>query len=230
MVLFNQLKKSGIDWKKIDRIFVTHKHVDHILGILWMMRMICQYVHQGEHPGNVEIYANSEVISALSQMANLVLQEREIKQIGTNLRLVPLDDGDEKSILNHRFSFFDLGAEKDYQFGFVMYSGKNKFLACCGDRPLLDEKKEYARECDWLLHEAFCLKSEAGIFKPYEKHHVTVSDAADIAHELRVKNLVLYHTEDKNIANRKQLYTEECRNSFSGNIFVPDDLDVIELN
>ena len=41
--------------------------------------------------------------------------------------------------------------------------------------------------------------------------------------------MIIYHTEDKNIENRKKLYTDEGREFFSGNIIVPDDLDIIEL-
>ena len=44
-----------------------------------------------------------------------------------------------------------------------------------------------------------------------------------------MKNLLLYHTEDKNIADRKSLYLAEGRKYFNGNIFVPDDLETIEL-
>ena len=81
----------------------------------------------------------------------------------------------------------------------------------------------------WLLHEAFCLHGQADIFHPYEKHHSTVKDAAELAESLGVKNLLLYHTEDKNIARRKELYTAEGRQYFHGNLFVPEDLEVIEL-
>ena len=54
-------------------------------------------------------------------------------------------------------------------------------------------------------------------------------DAGKLATELGVKNLLLYHTEDKNIARRKELYTAEGRQYFHGNLFVPEDLEVIEL-
>jgi ribonuclease Z len=40
---------------------------------------------------------------------------------------------------------------------------------------------------------------------------------------------VLYHTEDKHINTRKDDYTAEAKEYYHGNIFVPDDLDVIEL-
>ena len=82
---------------------------------------------------------------------------------------------------------------------------------------------------DWLLHEAMCTNSEADIFKPYEKMHSTVKTASEIATNLNVKNLVLYHASDNDLKNRKKLYTEEAKQYFKGNIYVPNDLDVIEL-
>ena len=82
---------------------------------------------------------------------------------------------------------------------------------------------------DWLLSEAFCLKSEEEIFHPYTKHHSTAYDAGQMAERLGVRNLVLYHTEDSDLKNRARKYTEEARQNFQGNIFVPDDLDVINI-
>ena len=63
----------------------------------------------------------------------------------------------------------------------------------------------------------------------YEKHHSTVKDACELAEELGVENLVLYHTEDRNLARRKQLYREEGKAYFRGNLFVPDDLEILTL-
>ena len=102
-------------------------------------------------------------------------------------------------------------------------------LTCCGDEPFNESERIYAQNSTWLLHEAFCLYSDRDIFKPYEKHHSTVKDACELAKELNVKNLVLYHTEDKKIANRKELYSTEGREYYHGNIFVPDDLESYEL-
>ena len=80
-----------------------------------------------------------------------------------------------------------------------------------------------------MLCEAFCLLAHADIFKPYEKHHSTVADAAKLAQELAIPHLVLWHTEDKNYANRKALYTEEAREFYQGDLYVPNDLEVITL-
>ena len=44
-----------------------------------------------------------------------------------------------------------------------------------------------------------------------------------------MKNLILYHTEEKTLANRKENYTREAAENFKGRIFVPDDLMVIKF-
>jgi len=48
-------------------------------------------------------------------------------------------------------------------------------------------------------------------------------------HVLGVKNLILYHTEEKTLATRKEKYSQEAAEYFKGRIVVPDDLEVIEL-
>ena len=50
-------------------------------------------------------------------------------------------------------------------------------------------------------------------------------DASKLAESLGVKNLILYHTEDKTLSTRKERYTKEAKEYFSGNVYVPDDGD-----
>ena len=102
-------------------------------------------------------------------------------------------------------------------------------ITCCGDEPYNDSEREYVLGSKWLMHEAFCLYKHADIFKPYEKHHSTVKEACQVAEDLGVKNLILYHTEDKNIKHRKELYTNEGKEFFNGNIYVPEDLESFDL-
>ena len=90
-------------------------------------------------------------------------------------------------------------------------------------------ERVYAAGSKWMMHEAFCLHSQAELYKPYEKNHSTVMDSCRLAEELKVRNLILYHTEDDNLAHRKELYTAEGKKYYSGNLLVPDDLETIEL-
>ena len=227
--LVKQLEDAGISWKEISTIFVTHKHIDHLLGIIWMLRMYCQGMARGQFGGEVTIYGHDEVISLLKQMAEMLLTPKETKFIGDKVHLEEVKDGEDRTILGHRVTFFDILSTKAKQFGFCMEYAEGKKLTCCGDEPYNECEQKYAKNSTWLLHEAFCLFSQADKFKPYEKHHSTVKDACELAQKLEAENLILYHTEDKNISRRKELYTEEGRQYYKGNLWIPDDLETYKL-
>ena len=71
---------------------------------------------------------------------------------------------------------------------------------------------------------------QADIFHPYEHHHSTVREASQMAESLGVRNLILYHTEDRNIDRRKELYEKEGSAYYSGNLHVPYDMEVFEID
>lgn len=226
--ILKQLKNADVDWKSITDIFVTHKHIDHITGIIWMVRLFTQNMARGSFSGEVNIYGHSEVIEIIRNISFMLLQPGTTKFIDDRLHLISVNDKEERTILGNRVKFFDIHSTKAKQFGFSMYYD-NKKLTCCGDEPYCEIEREYAQGSTYLMHEAFCLFSQADVFHPYEKHHSTVKDASILAEELGVENLILYHTEDKNIKDRKNLYIEEGKNYFNGNLYVPDDLDTFEI-
>ena len=131
--------------------------------------------------------------------------------------------------MDYNVQFFDICSEKTKQYGFSMNLLNGKKFTFIGDEYYRECEYPYAKDADWFLHEAFCLYRDRDIFKPYEKYHATVKEACENATMLGVKNLILYHTEDKNLAERKKLYSQEAKEYFKGNLFVPDDLDVVEL-
>ena len=225
--ILKQLKLANFNWKDMRHIIVTHKHIDHLVGMIWMIRSICQNMNQGSYVGEAYIYAHDEVISILRKMADLLLPKKVTRFIDDRLHLVEVKDGQHLDIDGFDITFFDIHSTKAKQFGFSLnYDGKK--LTCCGDEPYNEAEFEYSKEATWLLHEAFCLYSEADTYKPYDKHHSTVKDACELAQKLNVKNLVLYHTEDKTV-NRKEVYANEGKPYFKGNLFIPDDLETLEL-
>lgn len=227
--ILHQLKYAGYDWMDMRHIFVTHKHVDHLMGIIWMVRMICQFMHHGEYKGDAYIYSHKKVLELIRDMAEKLLRQKETRFLDDRLHLVEVRDGETRDVIGHKVTFFDIKSTKAKQYGFCMDLGNGKKLTCCGDEPYSSCEKKYAENSDWLLHEAFCLYAERDIFAPYEKHHSTVKDACELAEQLHVRNLLLYHTEDKNLEQRKALYSEEGAPYYSGNLFIPDDLETLEL-
>lgn len=226
-LLLKQLRSASIRWQDIRHVFVTHVHTDHLLGIFWLMRAIHYSKPQDLDGKTITFYGHDEVI-ALLRATTMGLFPRE-DELHPAIRFATLEDGQEFHAIGQSFRAFDVQSVKTKQFGFAMYYGDGKTLTCCGDEPYRDCMRKYAENSTWLLHEAFCLASEADIFHPYEKQHSTVKDACRQAEALGVENLLLYHTEEKNLARRRELYTEEGRQYFSGNLVVPDDLDVLTL-
>ena len=227
--LLNRLEEAGIAWYAIHDIFVTHKHTDHILGVLWMARLWLAALSHGKAKGELNIYGNEVVIEALRLFIATLFTERENEFVDNGLNLVVVHDGEERTLIGHTVRFFDICATKVKQFGFVMDIEGGRTLACCGDETFNEACRPLVEGSTWMMHEAFCLFSQADIFKPYEKSHSTAKDAAQIAESLGVDNLILYHTEDSNVGTRKELYTMEASQFFTGNVYVPDDLESIDL-
>lgn len=223
------LKETNIPLEEIHDIFITHEHIDHLLGVFWLIRMIGQNMNQGKYEGKVRIYCHSGLIPTITTIAELTIMKKVTKHLGGRIQLIPLESGDTKQILGCEVTFFDIGSTKARQFGFTLKTADGKKLSCCGDEPYNPCEEEYVRDSDWLMHEAFCLYREADKFKPYEKHHSTVKEACLLAEQLRVPNLILYHTEETHLKERKELYTEEGRKYYSGNLYVPDDQEVFRI-
>lgn len=227
--ILRQIKNAGYNWMDIHHIFVTHKHIDHLLGIIYMVRMICQFMASGKYQGEAFIYSHRELLDLIRDIAGKLLQKKQTAFIDGRLHLVEVTDGESMEIIGHEVTFFDIQSTKAKQYGFRMEIGNGKMLTCCGDEPLAPAVEKYGQESEWMLHEAFCLHGQADIFKPYEKHHSTVRDASLLAERLGVKNLLLYHTEDRNLPRRKELYTKEGAEYFHGRLWIPDDLETIQL-
>ncbi len=226
--LFTQFEKAGFAWQDMNHIFVTHKHLDHLLGIEWMVRMFLQNMCYGEYVGEAYIYSHAEVIDLLSQHARQLLPAKFCAYLNTRLHMIVVEDGETLNILGREVTFFDIGSTKATQFGFMMPLATGK-LTCCGDEPAKEKTAAYVKDSTWLLHEAFCLHQDADIYHPYEKHHSTVRDVCEMAQRMGVKNLLLYHTVDAALESRRQRFLQEGQQHFEGAIFVPKDLEVLEF-
>lgn len=227
--ILKRLKDAGIPLSELHDIFITHEHIDHLLGLIWLIRMAGQGMNKGTYQGKLNIYCHKDLIPMIQTIAGLTIQKKVCKHIGERILLHGVDSGETRDIIGCPVTFFDIESTKAKQYGFTMMLPSGKRLSCAGDEPYNPVNEPYIAGSDWLMHEAFCLYSEGDEFGPYEKHHSTVKDACQTATELQVPNLILYHTEDKNIRDRKRLYKEEGAQYYCGNLYVPDDMETIEI-
>ena len=237
--ILSQLKKAGVQISDIHHLFVTHAHTDHVLGVIWVIRMVAQC--KG-YEGLLHVYGNDKVMKVIKTIIDMILAKKQLAKVAERVVFHQLEDGECFEVGGMKLECFDIQSAKEKQFGFraelPAVSGDNAAgdnhakplaLACLGDEPYNEQNRRYIEGADWMMCEAFCLYADRNTFKPYEKCHSTALDAGKLAAELGVKNLILYHTEEKTLDNRKENYTREAAENFKGRIFVPDDLEVIEL-
>ncbi|MBR6956088.1 MAG: MBL fold metallo-hydrolase, partial [Firmicutes bacterium] len=222
--LLKQLGSVGISLDNIHDIFITHRHLDHLTGALWILRRLFSQIKSGRPQEEYRFYAHDEVIRLLLKFSEGLFPESASACIGKGIDFIEVRDQETRKIIGHDVTFFDIHSTKARQFGFKMDLDKEavrrRLLVCFGDEPCTEETMHNAESCTWMLHEAFCLYEERERYKPYEKHHSTVKEACQTAEKLGIRNLVLYHTEDDELPSRKKRYTKEGKQYFGGNLYV----------
>ena len=227
--IFTQLEKTGIGVEKIHKMFVTHAHTDHVLGVIWIIRKVATLMRQDSYEGDFTIYCHDEVADLLNLLCQRMLPNKFLVLVGERIHIEEVKDREGRKACGLELTFFDIASTKAKQFGFRAVLPDGRILSCLGDEPFNEVYRNLVINSDWMLCEAFCLYEDRDRFKPYEKHHSTALDAGKLAQELGIKNLLLYHTEDKTLATRKENYTSEAKQNFTGRVEVPEDLEVITL-
>jgi len=227
--ILRQLEETPFKFGDCHHMFVTHGHTDHVLGVIWVMRKVADLMNKGKYEGQFHIYCHDVVKDMLITMTKMTLKKKDFARVGTDILVHEVQDGESVELPFANLTAFDICSTKAKQFGYRLIFPDGMKFVCLGDEPYNEHDREYAAGADWLLAEAFCRYEDREVFKPYEKNHSTVKEASELAEALKVRNLVLYHTEDKHIATRKQDYSAEAAKYYGGKIFVPDDLDAIDL-
>lgn len=228
--ILRQMEDAKIPFTEIHDLYLTHAHTDHVMGAVWVVRKITSLQSTGRYDGILRIYGHEKVLNVLHTMCDMMLPKKFTSRIGNDVLFIEVKDGQQFEAAGMSLQAFDIHSTKEKQFGFTAIMSDGMKLACLGDEPFNALCRSYVEGAEWLLCEAFCLYDDRDIYKPYEKHHSTAMDAGKLAEEIGVKNLLMYHTEDKTLATRKERYSEEAAKVFSGRIFVPDDLDEIFLS
>lgn len=243
--ILSQLRKVNVPISDIHHLFVTHAHTDHVLGVIWIIRMVAQC--KG-YEGKLHVYSHDKVMKLVKTIIDMILAKKQLAKVAERVEFHELKDGDRFEVGDMHLQCFDIHSTKEKQFGFraeLPVSEENiadahpvseqsctaqpLVLACLGDEPYNPLNRPYIEHADWMMCEAFCLYADRDTFKPYEKCHSTALDAGKLAAELDVKNLILYHTEEKTLATRRETYAKEAAENFKGRICVPDDLEVIQI-
>ena len=227
--VIKQIKDIGVDIKNIHDCFISHKHIDHLLGIFYVLRVITSMMGAGVYEGNFNIYCDKEITELVKDFFVKTSYPELIREFEKKVIFHNLENHEILKIIDYNIEILDMYSYECNKFGFQTKLNNNKILTFMGDVPCSEKLFDKIRNTDWVLHEVFCMESEEKIFKAREKNHSTLKDVTEKMEMLNIKNLVVWHTKDNNIEKRKELYTKEAKEYFTGNIYVPDDLEIINL-
>lgn len=228
--ILKQLSDTNIEIEKIKAMFISHTHTDHIMGAVWIIRLVGRKYLVEDYNNPFYIYGNNEVIKAIRQMCEAVLPSKFNELIGNQIKLNEVDTNSEVEIIGKKVLFFDINARKVKQTGFSMFLNKEDKFTFIGDEVCNENTEKYVKDSKWLFADAYMAGEEAEIYNPIKRHaHSTVKFVAELCERLNVENVIMSHTIDTDLTNRKQVFTKDAKKYFNGNVFVPNDLEILEI-
>ena len=177
--ILSQLKKVNVQISDIHHLFVTHAHTDHVLGVIWVIRMVAQC--KG-YEGLLHVYGNDKVMKVIKTIIDMILAKKQLAKVAERVVFHQLEDGDCFEVGDMKLECFDIQSTKEKQFGFRAElpavsedsavsdnassdaSGKPLVLACLGDEPYNEQNRRYIVGADWMMCEAFCLYADRDTF------------------------------------------------------------------
>lgn len=228
--ILKQLSNMKIKVENIEAMFISHTHTDHIMGSIWIIRMIARKYLVEDYNKPFYIYGNDKVINAIRKICEVVLPEKFNELMNNKIKLNIVDTGDEIEILGKKVQFFDIKAKKVKQTGFVMWLKDQEKFTFIGDETCSKETEKYVKNSKWLFADAYMAGKEAEEYNPIKRHHhSTVKFTSELCQRLNVEKVILSHTIDTDLKHRKKNFTTDAKKYFKGTVFVPDDLEIIQL-
>ena len=104
--ILTQLERAAIRLDQIHDIFISHGHTDHLLGLIWLIRMITAQIKSGQYQGKLTIYCHAELKKTAMTIVKLTLPEKFVKLIGERVFFKIVKDGQTKKIIGNKVTFF----------------------------------------------------------------------------------------------------------------------------
>lgn len=226
---------NGQPSPRFDRVFLTHLHSDHTLGLAdaiftpWIQGR-AQPIDIYGPPGTQRL-VNGILDGNAEDIAERLHASGGPSPNGWKAIVHEINDGEIFRDSRITVSAFAVPhADWKYAFGYRVTT-PNGIIVISGDTRLSDVIAKQCRECDILIHEVYSDSGYASLpalRKTYHAHaHTSATQLGDIAARARPKLLILDHQLFFGASEQKLL--AEVRSRFGGRVVSAHDLDIFAL-
>lgn len=204
-----QLMKAEIKSSQISRIFITHLHADHLLGLPGLL--LSAGFRQRQKP--LTLYAPVGLKKLLEVIFVTVQAELHFPLDIIEIQEGVIYNGSHFTVsaaqLNHRITCFGYRIEQHVPVAYPRQSlpQKGKIITVLGDTSPTLNAKYLAQDANVLVHEA--TYAEEQIEKASQYGHSTTQQAAQLAKEANVKQLILTHLSARYSRNKERVLYDE---------------------
>ena len=205
---FQNLRRQNVDLSRIERVFLSHFHADHLsdlIPLLWAIEL------EGSRE-TIEIVGPKGVKSLVEKLLRLTYFPQHLNR--TKRIYVELSGTSGTG----EFQYYRT-IHKPTNYAYKITEGK-KTLCYSGDTLYYPPLASFAEGCDVLIHESLFTEDEREIARA--TNHSTSTDAARIASKAEVSKLILFHLNADNVARERRL-VKEANRYFSGTLLLGQD-------
>ena len=237
-----QILRTNIKPRKIEKIFISHLHGDHIFGLpgLLSSRSFQGGEERLAYPLQFVELSEGIIFKDKQFTVECMLLDHGIDSYGFRVK-----EADHEGMLlveklvalgipagpiygklkqGQKVTLSD-GREINGQ-DFVGESKKGRIVTIFGDTRFTSKSSEFAKDSDVIVHESTFNKNEAKLARAY--FHSTTHQAATIAKEAKAKKLMLTHISARYLAKEAKELEEEARDIFP-NTQIAKDFDIIDI-
>lgn len=92
---------------------MTHAHTDHILGVIWMIRVVAQAIQKGEYEGKLRVYGHEKVVKVLDWICRMTLPKKIVARLGEDILLCEVETGGCFQAIGLEMECFDIASTKE---------------------------------------------------------------------------------------------------------------------
>lgn len=221
------MRKKHISFMKIEAIFISHIHGDHIFGLFGLLNSMAMYGRSQ----TLKIFGPSALGGIINFYKSYFYDkgEYEIEFVKVDSKsLVQIYESNRVKVsafpLKHKIETYGYRFDEIPTPRMIAENRSISSYAYCSDTMPFEELSEYVKNVDTLYHEATYMSSMKDAALKY--YHSTTYDAANCAIKAGVKQLLVAHYSSR--ISSFEDYLSECKAIFN-NCRAVNDGDVIDF-